>query len=231
MTTIPDLTNTSSWSDEDLIALYGACLTEQERRRRLIDLPAQVEQMTRQYLDARDGTHPTEQAETLADVAARPVWVQPTGAHDSYPAGWIVKHGGVLYQSLIAANVWEPGGEGDLWEKVTAKDAGEAPTTPTAPAWDGLPGVRPPVGAADDEHHPDGRARPRRPDHRRRHRHLRSEAAPHHRPIGRVPPRRRHPPRNADDRPLLRDRVVEPSDGRTSAHRPQAQRGARHRRW
>ena len=58
MSTIPDLTNTSSWTDEDLIALYWACLAEQERRRRLIDLPAQVEQMTRQYLDARDGTKP-----------------------------------------------------------------------------------------------------------------------------------------------------------------------------
>ena len=45
-------------ADEDLIALYWACLAEQERRRRLIDLPAQVEQMTRQYLDARDGTKP-----------------------------------------------------------------------------------------------------------------------------------------------------------------------------
>lgn len=135
MSTIPDLTNTSSWPDEDLIALYWACLAEQERRRRLIDLPAQVEQMTRQYLDARDGTHPTEQAETLADVAARPVWVQPTGAHDSYPAGWIVKHGGVLYQSLIAANVWEPGGKGvsaGLWKTVT--DAGDPPTTSHIPA-------------------------------------------------------------------------------------------------
>ena len=31
MSTIPDLTNTSSWPDEDLIALYWACLAEQER--------------------------------------------------------------------------------------------------------------------------------------------------------------------------------------------------------
>jgi len=58
VTTIPDLTNTSSWPDEDLIALYRACLAEQERRRRLIDLPAQVEQMTRQYLDAHSSTKP-----------------------------------------------------------------------------------------------------------------------------------------------------------------------------
>ena len=56
----------------------------------LSGMSSQVEQMTRQYLDARDGTHPTEQAETLADVAAWPVWVQPAVAHDSYPAGCLV---------------------------------------------------------------------------------------------------------------------------------------------
>ena len=28
MSTIPDLTNTSSWPDEDLFALYWACLKE-----------------------------------------------------------------------------------------------------------------------------------------------------------------------------------------------------------
>ena len=115
MATIPDLTDTTTWPTEDLIALYRACLAEQERRRRLIDLPAQVEQMTRQYLDARDGTPPTESAETLADVAAWPAWVQPTGAHNAHPAGWIVQHGGTLWRSLIAANVWEPGVYG--WAK------------------------------------------------------------------------------------------------------------------
>ena len=55
-------------TDEDLTGLYWDVLREQERRRRLIDLPAQVEQMTRQYLDARDGTHPTEQAAWTPDV-------------------------------------------------------------------------------------------------------------------------------------------------------------------
>ena len=74
MSTIPDLTDTTQWTDEDLIALYRACLTEQERRRRLIDLPAQVEQMTRQYLDARDGTHPTEQAEHTRKRGRWPAW-------------------------------------------------------------------------------------------------------------------------------------------------------------
>ena len=45
-------------TDEDLTGLYWDVLREQERRRRLIDLPAQVEQMTRQYLDAHSSTKP-----------------------------------------------------------------------------------------------------------------------------------------------------------------------------
>ena len=36
-------------------------------------------------------------------------WVQPTGAHDAYALGAKVTHNGHLWQSLYAANVWEPG--------------------------------------------------------------------------------------------------------------------------
>ena len=83
-------------------------------------------------LDARDGDEPAETAEALADVGAWPAWVQPTGAHDAYPVGRVVAHDGALWRSTLGGNVWEPGstGAGDLWEKVTAKDAGEAPSTP-----------------------------------------------------------------------------------------------------
>lgn len=38
-----------------------------------------------------------------------PTWVQPTGAHDSYPAGFQVTHNGQDWQSDVDANVWEPG--------------------------------------------------------------------------------------------------------------------------
>ena len=134
MTTIPDLTNTSSWSDEDLTSLHSAVLREMTRRQTLAEAKTRTTEIAAAYLDARDGTQPSESSETLADISAWPAWVQPTGAHDAYPAGWIVEHGGVLYQSLIAANVWEPGGEGvpaGLWETVT--DAGDPPTTPDAP--------------------------------------------------------------------------------------------------
>ena len=92
--------------------------------------------MTRQYLDARDGTQPETTEETPSYTATWPDWVQPTGAHDAYPAGRIVQRNGVLYQSLTAANVWEPGGKGvsaGLWKTVT--DAGDPPTTPDAPKW------------------------------------------------------------------------------------------------
>jgi len=47
-------------------------------------------------------------------------WVQPTGAHDAYPLGAIVTHNGKTWESLIANNVWEPGGvgAGALWKGI-----------------------------------------------------------------------------------------------------------------
>ena len=37
-----------------------------------------------------------------------PDWVRPTGAHDAYNIGDIVKYNGKLYQSTINGNVWAP---------------------------------------------------------------------------------------------------------------------------
>lgn len=45
-----------------------------------------------------------------------PEWVQPTGAHDAYTMGDKVKHNGKVWQSLIDANIWEPGVYG--WTEV-----------------------------------------------------------------------------------------------------------------
>jgi hypothetical protein len=49
-----------------------------------------------------------------------PDWVQPTGAHDAYALGSKVKHGVFTWESLVDANVWEPGGVGteSLWRVV-----------------------------------------------------------------------------------------------------------------
>ena len=42
------------------------------------------------------------------DDSGYPIWVQPTGAHDSYNTGDIVNYNGVLYESLIDGNVYSP---------------------------------------------------------------------------------------------------------------------------
>ena len=46
-------------------------------------------------------------------------WVQPTGAHNAYPLGWKVTHGGKTWENITPANVWEPGVSG--WREVVAE--------------------------------------------------------------------------------------------------------------
>lgn len=38
-----------------------------------------------------------------------PIWVQPSGAFDAYPVGFVVEHDGSVWESDTPANVWEPG--------------------------------------------------------------------------------------------------------------------------
>lgn len=38
-----------------------------------------------------------------------PDWIQPTGAPDAYPLGARVRHNGKNWESIVPANVWEPG--------------------------------------------------------------------------------------------------------------------------
>ena len=45
-----------------------------------------------------------------------PDWVQPTGAHDAYAKGDKVNHHDKHWQSVVDANIWEPGIYG--WEEV-----------------------------------------------------------------------------------------------------------------
>lgn len=49
-----------------------------------------------------------------------PIWVQPQGAHDAYNLGDRVTYQGQVWESLINANVWEPGTPGaeSLWSVV-----------------------------------------------------------------------------------------------------------------
>lgn len=40
------------------------------------------------------------------------IWTQPTGSHDAYNKGDIVRHNEKLWQSEVDGNVWEPGAYG-----------------------------------------------------------------------------------------------------------------------
>lgn len=49
-----------------------------------------------------------------------PEWVQPTGAQDAYNTGDKVTHNGKTWESLVDANVWEPGVYG--WDELTNEE-------------------------------------------------------------------------------------------------------------
>ena len=60
------------------------------------------------------------QEATLAEEGIEPgdPWRQPTGAQNAYPLGAIVTHVDKTWESLVAANVWEPGVSG--WRETGA---------------------------------------------------------------------------------------------------------------
>ena len=59
-------------------------------------------------------------AALMADAHADgEAWGQPTGAHDAYPLGITVTHGGKTWESLTPANIWQPGVSG--WREQVAQ--------------------------------------------------------------------------------------------------------------
>lgn len=54
--------------------------------------------------------------ETPPQTPAHPAWVQPTGAHDSYPKDAKVRHNDKNWESTVDANVREPGVSG--WREI-----------------------------------------------------------------------------------------------------------------
>ena len=47
-----------------------------------------------------------------------PEWVQPTGSHDAYKKGDLVRYNGKIYRSKIDGNTWAPDAYPDGWEEV-----------------------------------------------------------------------------------------------------------------
>ena len=73
-----------------------------------------------------------------------PNWIQPTGAHDVWPLGAQVTHAGKRWESLNAANVWEPGTNATLWRDLDA---------PEIAAWAPWPGFGPTYQIGDQVTH------------------------------------------------------------------------------
>ena len=65
--TLPDLTNATTWTDDDLDALRVAVLTEQERRTRVTAAPMQLADLTRSAIAS--GCDPQALVDAVTDAA------------------------------------------------------------------------------------------------------------------------------------------------------------------
>ena len=94
--------------------------TADERAAADASAAAAAEQAAREAQQATDRAILDATAALMAGAHAdgQP-WVQPTAAHDSYPLGITVTHGGKTWENLTPANVWRPGVSG--WREVVAE--------------------------------------------------------------------------------------------------------------
>jgi hypothetical protein len=85
---------------------------------------AQIDYLRAIGLNAAPDELAALQAATLAaeGIEEGDPWRQPTGAHDAYPLGAIVSHSGKIWESTVAANVWEPGVSGWVESGVACPD-------------------------------------------------------------------------------------------------------------
>lgn len=93
------MTEYDQWTDEQLEIESAAMQAELTRRRTLVSAEAQMNSLSQLYLNA-------------SGVQQEDEWRQPEGAHDSYPATWVVTHNGKRWVSTLSGNVWEPGTTG-----------------------------------------------------------------------------------------------------------------------
>ena len=122
MSTSIDVT---SLSDVDLTALLSALVAEHRRRAALATTASTITQMQAQYLAARDG------------ATGSPNWVQPTGAMDAYPSGYVVTHGGKTWVALADNTTGEPGVAG--WHEQTTEGGTPAEWVQPSGATDAYP--------------------------------------------------------------------------------------------
>lgn len=99
----------TSLSEAELTQVLRDALAEHDRRAALATTASSIIQLQAQYLAARD---------TGSDA---PDWVQPTGAMDAYPTGYVVTHSGKVWTALGDNTTGEPGVAG--WREQTTDGA------------------------------------------------------------------------------------------------------------
>lgn len=102
---LPEIDYTSL-TDAEVTQLKLEALAEEDRRLRVAQAPIQAESLSMSYL------------QDVGRVSGA-AWVQPQGAHDCYPVGYVVRHLDADWESLIPANVWAPGSDPTLWKDLT----------------------------------------------------------------------------------------------------------------
>ena len=96
----------STLSNEDLCSVMRSAEEELKAREALVETEQKVVELQEKFLKVRDRDVPE------SDV---PNWIQPTGAHDVYPKGFIVRHDGKIWVNQHPMNSWEPGTTNSQW--------------------------------------------------------------------------------------------------------------------
>lgn len=99
----------------------------------MVGARAKVEQAATEFLTARDGDQPI--VEPGSPVDQFPKWIQPKGAHDTYPLKYVVRFDRKLYRSTHPFNSWKPTDQNSQWEQISPDDTAPPPETPKANPW------------------------------------------------------------------------------------------------
>lgn len=135
---VPD--DLSALSSDEATALkialdqhIGPLVVARKRVAAIADISGRLAAIAGDYLDARDGPQPLS-----GKVADWPAWRQPTGAHDAYPSGRVIRWtDGHLYRATRSGVVHTPAESITDWADVTDELAGTTPPpTPEADPWD-----------------------------------------------------------------------------------------------
>lgn len=113
-------------TDDELLGLARACVAEQRRREVTTNAARQVEAIRVEY-------HAAVEAQSDTSTGEPALWEKPTGAHNSYPEGWLVTHEDHVWRNLVPGNDHEPGTSG--W-RIVPPEGEVAPYTPVSGAHD-----------------------------------------------------------------------------------------------